>query len=1527
VGFFNTLRNLCFGEQASLRGEAALPCPAHTTTKAPAASARRRRQCQIEALEPRLLFAGDSAPEVLFGSVYFEEATGDDSQPDVLEVSFVGGAAGTSLDRLVINGDKREDGTLSEGDLFFDTAAGGLGAFLHGDLSIRSASGFTVNSVIVVDGGSQIVFNLSGFDAGEKLVFAVDADEAQFVDVGPPSVVDDNPLVEGAEFQRSILAGEFSASGYVDLTLKATYFDAFDANFAAAAAATGLSIDLPNDRYAPDHDFSDRTAGAIAHAPQIPLATLSGWVYHDRDDDGNFDRGGTTAETGIGGVTLELLLNGNPTGITTTTSTNPSTLGFYEFRDLLPGSCGVREVQPSGWLDGKDTAGSHGGSVTNDRITGAVLDFGDDAVEYNFGELLPGSIRGTVHADHHEDCNFDEPEIRLAGVRIDLLDASGNLLSFTHTDSNGEYEFTGLRPGVYTVREHQPNGYYDGGERVGTAGGVSSDVPGQFSIITGANITSGQSAIQYDFCEKVGVSLSGYVYHDRSNDGVFDRNVPSPETGIADVVLKLLDAAGNDTGRRATTNAAGFYEFTNLAAGTYSVMEIHPSGWLDGLDTPGNLGGVAAVSPPGDMLSQIVMNWGHDGLEYNFGELLPGSIRGTVHADEHEDCNFDDPEIRLEGVVIDLLDAGGNVIATTSTDANGDYEFTGLRPGAYSVREHQPTAYYDGGERVGSAGGTASDVPGVYSIIAGANITSGLDAVQYDFCEKVGVMLSGYVYHDRSNDGVFDRNGANPETGIPGVVLKLLDANGGDTGLRATTDATGFYKFNNLAAGKYAVMEAHPAGWLDGLDTPGNLGGVAELSPPGDTISQIMIGWGEMGVEYNFGELLPGSIRGQVVVSTDPECDPNDGEPPIAGVLIELLNADGDVIDSTLTDANGEYAFTGLVPGVYSVREHQPAGYFDLDAHVGSGDGSVVTRSFISSISVGSDQHLVDYDFCEEPPAQLSGYVFLDGAPIPNDEVLTPERIAAIRPGLRTPDDTPLAGVTLALYDVDTGLPVGSERALPGVYPAGPITTITDASGFYQFTGLKAGTYAVVELPPGPFLDGLDHAGTLGGYAANPNNVLLPSPLPAGVQARIDQFRAQHGDDTIVLIQLAAGDSSQENNFSELLLAPPELPPPPPLLPPETPPPPKPPVFPFPAIEPPVTALFPPPGVPIIRPDFVGGASSGGFTWHLSVINAGWPRAMNITPAEVRVEFTAASSNAALWQRIDLTHGRWTLAKIDYDQVQVIREETFGTSDSRPVVGDFNGDGVSEIGVYIDGHWFIDANGDGVWNEADLWAMLGSEADLPVTGDWDADGKDDIGIYGPAWPRDPWAIAQEPGLPDAENWPTRPADKFKNMPPTDEDATSGGRTMKRTPQGSPRFDRIDHVFHFGTPGDTPIAGDWNGDGIRQIGVFRDGQWNLDTDGDGRFTAADAAFAFGQVGDLPVTGDFNGDGIDEIGIYRAGKWALDLNNNLQLDAQDKVFELGGAEDVPVTGDWNDDGTDDPGVYHPEQPADRIARRAG
>ncbi|MEX2026583.1 MAG: fibrinogen-binding protein, partial [Pirellulaceae bacterium] len=190
------------------------------------------------------------------------------------------------------------------------------------------------------------------------------------------------------------------------------------------------------------------------------------------------------------------------------------------------------------------------------------------------------------------------------------------------------------------------------------------------------------------------------------------------------------------------------------------------------------------------------------------------------------------------------------------------------------------------------------------------------------------------------------------------------------------------------------------------------------------------------------------------------------------------------------------------------------------------------------------------------------------------------------------------------------------------------------------------------------------------------------------------------------------------------------------------------------------------------------------------------------------------------------------------------------------------------------------------------------------------DGKDDIGVFGPQWAGDSRHLMHEPGLPDKQNLVYH---RPKNVPPDASEATEGERLIRLTARGQERSDLIDHVFQFGTGGDVPIAGDLNGDGIRSIGVFRNGRWTFDKDGDGRLTAADEMAEFGEEGDQPIVGDFNGDGIDEIGIYRAGRWIIDTNGNRQIDAEDQQFDLGDASDTPVVGDFNGDGMDEPGLY--------------
>ena len=135
--------------------------------------------------------------------------------------------------------------------------------------------------------------------------------------------------------------------------------------------------------------------------------------------------------------------------------------------------------------------------------------------------------------------------------------------------------------------------------------------------------------------------------------------------------------------------------------------------------------------------------------------------------------------------------------------------------------------------------------------------------------------------------------------------------------------------------------------------------------------------------------------------------------------------------------------------------------------------------------------------------------------------------------------------------------------------------------------------------------------------------------------------------------------------------------------------------------------------------------------------------------------------------------------------------------------------------------------------------------------------------------------------------------------------------------GNFAWDGSDKSFTIGQASDIPITGDWNNDGKDEVGIFRSGTWALDFNGNGAWDAGDKAFVIGQAGDVPVIGDWNGNGNDSIGIYRNGLWGLDYNDNYAWDGADKAFYLGTTGDKPVVGDWDNSGSDSAGDI-PERP---------
>jgi 5-hydroxyisourate hydrolase-like protein (transthyretin family) len=850
--------------------------------------------------------------------------------------------------------------------------------------------------------------------------------------------------------------------------------------------------------------------GELIPPPQ--LGALSGFVYVDEGagggnrDDGIKDPG----EAPIAGVTVSLfrVVNGVTTSLSqTTTDAN----GFYRFANLTPGDGYlVRETQPAGFDDGKDTAGSTGGVVTDDQIAFIAVPPNGESAQNNFGELLPPNARlsGFVYVDEGAGGGTRDDGVRqpgepgIAGVTVSLVrvvNGVTNIVTESVTNGAGFYEFTNLPAGTYEVREGQPAGFDDGKDTPGSTGGVA---PQNDRLVT-IPLAFGQNSQNNNFGELLQTgALSGFVYVDEgANGGTRDDGVKQAgETPIPGATVTLFRVVNGQTTSlsQATTDAAGFYRFANLTAGGgYLVRETQPANFVDGKDTPGSTGGLNSAN---DVLSAISVPANGESLNNNFGELLPPTARlsGFVYEDLDNDGIKDPGEPGIAGVAVGITGVLQNgqlwPPSIALTDANGFYEFTNLPAGSYVVDETQPGAYLDGKDTPGSTGGLNS----ANDLLSGIPLAAGANSVNNNFGELRG-SISGFVYVDEGAGGGTRDDGIKQpgEAPIANVVVRLLKD--GVVQATATSGADGSYRFDRLLlGGGYTVQEtAQPAGFLDGKDTAGVPGGGIAGN---EVISNITLTQANPNSpNNNFGELvpppLPAKLSGFVYVDADNDGVKDVGEAPIPGTSVTLFRVANGLttsVSQTVTNGVGFYEFGNLPAGTYVVRETQPVRFLDGKDTPGSKGGDAGVNDQIAAVVLVPADNSVNNNFGEllPPPARLSGYVYVD---TDND-------------GIRDPGEAPIPGTVVRIGGVTTA----------GV-PTGILATTTDVNGFYEFTNLAPGTYGVQEVQPAGYLDGLDTPGSTGGGA--PQN------------------------DTLINVPLAAGDNSINNNFGELLPPPPPPPP------------------------------------------------------------------------------------------------------------------------------------------------------------------------------------------------------------------------------------------------------------------------------------------------------------------------------------------------------------------------------------------------
>lgn len=410
-------------------------------------------------------------------------------------------------------------------------------------------------------------------------------------------------------------------------------------------------------------------------------------------------------------------------------------------------------------------------------------------------------------------------------------------------------------------------------------------------------------------------------------------------------------------------------------------------------------------------------------------QLLAGNtISGFVFSDGNNNGRLDPGEGPLANSSIELRNAADAVVGRTVTDANGFYEFgvdttintepaiqrTDLvfsdeSPKTQSVRQFDPSLGQLTAVEIQIAGQITTDIkvenrnltpatvqavvsgtlglsaPNLSAVVTTSSDTQTLQASAFDGNLDFGGS-SGAGFAPRTVSGThavaLTSNGELAPYLGTGSIPVTMQADGaasvtGASNLAALTSSISsaqvaviyhYIPSNRLMPGNYTIVQTvQPAHYLDGQESRDGV--VLPNSVGRDAISVVL--QDKNLVNNNFGELVPSTLAGSVYADANNDGMRTGGEAGVVGVLIHLtgLNDLGNAVDQVLATAtDGTYQFAGLRPGVYAIRETQPAGLLDGKEHLGSLGGSVAD-DFFSNIALNVGILGANYDFAElEPP-------------------------------------------------------------------------------------------------------------------------------------------------------------------------------------------------------------------------------------------------------------------------------------------------------------------------------------------------------------------------------------------------------------------------------------------------------------------------------------------------------------------------------------------------------------------------------